>query len=201
MSKLLDCLPTVRPELESLYSSPGRHYHNLDHIHKCLELLADVREQCDDPDAMEIAIWFHDCIYDPTRRDNEEASADVAARLLGECGISPDQIERVRELILATKHAVQPADPDSQLLVDIDLAILGSAPGTFDDYEGGIRLEYAHVPDDAFAKGRAQILEMFLARPRIFLTEYFGQRFESAARQNLARSISRLRAAGCDRTP
>jgi len=198
VSKLHDCLPTVRPELERLYSAPGRHYHNLEHIHKCLELLAEVRAQCDDPDAIEVAIWFHDCIYDPTRRDNEEASAHVAERSLGECGISADQIQRVRELILATKHAVQPTDPDSQLLVDIDLAILGSAPATFDEYERGIRLEYAHVPDEAFANGRAQILEMFLARPRIFLTECFRRRFESSARQNLARSIAQLRSIPID---
>ena len=193
MSLFADCIAKHRAELERAYCSPDRHYHNVQHIRHCLELFEQVREQFKDPGAVEFAVWFHDCIYDPTRSDNEQRSADWAADALRDCAASQEQINRVRALILTTKHTIEPTDPDARLLIDIDLAILGSDENQFDAYERAIRLEYAHVPDEAFAKGRSQILEKFLARPRIYLTDYFRDKFETQAQRNIARSIAKLR--------
>lgn len=183
----------IRPLLETHYSEAHRNYHTLEHIATCLSLFESVRDEFADPESALLAIWFHDAIYDPTRRDNEEASADLAARTLRTKRVPEQTIEQVRRLILATRHDQVPADPDAALLADIDLAILGTAAPEFDRYEEQIRLEYAHVPDEAFKAGRATFLESMLERSRIYQTEGFRSQWEEAARENLNRSIGRLR--------
>jgi predicted metal-dependent HD superfamily phosphohydrolase len=185
--------PVVFPSLVSAYQQPERPYHNLDHIRACLDEFDDVRQSCRDRDAIEAAIWFHDAIYDPLRGDNEQKSAEFARRLLARCGVSSAFCDRVEELILVTRHDRVPADPDAQLLADIDLSILGKPWQIFDDYERAIRGEYAYVIDADFRAGRAKVLQRFLDRERIYSTEVFHARYEAAARENLQRSVARLR--------
>jgi predicted metal-dependent HD superfamily phosphohydrolase len=74
----------------------------------------------------------------------------------------------------------------------MDLSILGAPKSAFDSYEAAVRREYAWVDDKAWRSGRAAVLRKFLARPRIFLTEAFRERFEAQARKNIARSIAAL---------
>jgi predicted metal-dependent HD superfamily phosphohydrolase len=197
--ELPTCWDTLNPgthwvweALESAYTGPGRHYHNLIHIHECLVHAEDVMLLLDDRRAVENAIFFHDAVYDPTRSDNEEQSAALAERYLWEMDRPAAFIARVRELILDTRHKVEPVTNDGRYLVDIDLAILGAPPERFDEYERAIRQEYAHVPDDAFRAGRANILRTFLSRPSIYLTEHFRAKYEGPARANLERSIARV---------
>ena len=177
-------------EVVEMYSTPPRAYHNLDHIRGCLSHFDTARHLADHPRQIEAAIWFHDCIYDPKAHDNEARSADVAERMLGELGFARDFIDESKRLILATTHSAAPADNDTALLVDIDLAILGAESSEFDRYERAIRQEYAHVPDRDFALGRSAILRKFLKRPSIYTTEDFRSRFENRARENLARSVA-----------
>src|SRR5687768_11212192 len=179
--------------IEYAYSGPTRHYHNVRHIADCLREFAAVRPSCRDAAAVEAALLFHDYEYEPTRHDNEERSADEAAKALGAVNWPGVQVESVRGLILATRHAAAPATPDACVVVDIDLSILGQPPAAFDGYEQAIRKEYAHVPDDAFRTGRATILSAFLSRPRIYATDYFASRYEMSARENLGRSLAALR--------
>jgi predicted metal-dependent HD superfamily phosphohydrolase len=100
--------------------------------------------------------------------------------------------ERVRQLVLATKHDARPASADAALLVDVDLAILGAVPERFDEYERQIREEYAWVPGPLFRRKRREILEGFLVRPHVYNTSHFRDRYEAAARANLSRSIAQL---------
>jgi pantetheine-phosphate adenylyltransferase len=190
ISQLVDQL---RPLLETHYREAHRHYHTLEHIANCLTHFESVRDQFADPEAALLAIWFHDAIYDPTRRDNEEASAELAASELRARHLPDATIEKVRRLILATRHDQLAADADAALLADIDLSILGAAEADFDQYEQAIRLEYVHVSDEPFRAGRAAFLETLLERPTIYLTQTFASQWEKAARANLARSIRQLR--------
>ena len=67
-----------------------------------------------------------------------------------------------------------PAEVDAAsaaVLLDADLAILGADPAAYRAYATGVRVEYAHVPDDAWRTGRAAVLDHFLARDRLFLTD------------------------------
>jgi predicted metal-dependent HD superfamily phosphohydrolase len=145
---------------------------------------------------VEGAIWFHDVIYDPTRGDNEERSADLAVQALQKMGADEQSVAAVKGLILDTRHVAPAASADGRLLVDIDLSILGRPADEFDTYEQAIRREYAYVPDEAFASGRARILRGFLAREWIYATELFRERYEMAARENLRRSLARLESSG-----
>jgi predicted metal-dependent HD superfamily phosphohydrolase len=184
-------IPAIDPLLIA-YSLPVRHYHNLRHVEQCLRELDGIRELCESADAVEMAIWFHDAIYDPTRADNEERSADVAVKAMNEAGVGPTVVQEVVEMILSTKHSGASASGDAAVLLDIDLSILGQPPAVFDVYERAIRREYAFVDQNIFNRGRADILRRFLDRQAIYSTQLMQQRYEAQARQNLQRSIEEL---------
>ena len=176
--------------LEGRYGESHRAYHDLRHVLACLELARPVRSELAAPAEVELALWFHDAVYDPRAGDNEERSAGLAAAELE--SLDEASLAAISRLILATKHDASPADSDARYVVDIDLAVLGSSPEAFDRYEEAIRSEYRWVPGPLFRRRRREILQRFFDRPRIFLTDSFRERFESAARSNLARSIDSL---------
>jgi predicted metal-dependent HD superfamily phosphohydrolase len=180
----------VFDELFESYTGPDRHYHDIAHIAASLRELDGVRELARDPDAIELAIWFHDCVYDATRVDNEEQSAQIARQALAEMGARPRLIDTVCELIMATQHTKPPATEDEELLTDIDLAPLGASDETFETNGQLIRREYGHLDEQTYARGRSAILRGFLSRPRIFYTENFARRLERQARANLTRATS-----------
>jgi predicted metal-dependent HD superfamily phosphohydrolase len=173
------------------YSEPHRAYHNLNHIADCLAQLAPVPD-AGDRNAVELALWLHDVVYVPGASDNEGRSAAWAVDLCRSAALPPEFGRRVSDLILATRHDVPATTPDAQLMVDVDLSILGREPAVFDGYEAAIRLEYRRVPQIVYRLGRGKILRGFLARPAIFTTAWFHSRYESAARHNIERSLARL---------
>ena len=182
-------------QLVKLYSQPHRAYHNLQHLQTMLTEFDSARQLCANPEAVEMAIWFHDAVYDTHAKDNEEKSAALCAEILRAALVSTEFIERVGALILTTKHASTPdaaQDSDASVLVDADLAVLGKPAEEFDRYERNIRAEYAWVSADAFRAGRTTVLRSFLDRPRIFATEHFHKLYEATARLNLANSIKAL---------
>lgn len=179
--------------LARAYAEPHRHYHNQQHIAECLAEFDQARHLAKQPTAVELALWFHDAVYDPKAADNEERSAALARQCLGEYGIPGPLAENVAGLILVTKHHEPGADVDAGVTMDVDLSILGREEKRFGEYEEQVRREYAWVPAAAFAAKRAEILERFLARERIFTTDWFRARYEQRARWNLEASISGLR--------
>ncbi len=182
----------VHDEFVRAYLQPHRAYHNLRHIDDCLRQLDLARDLAESPDAVEMALWFHDVVYEPRAKDNEEKSAEWARRVGRDAGLAGEFATAVEALILATKHDALPATPDARLIVDIDLSILGRSGPDFDAYEEAIRQEYRWVPDLLFRPGRAKILRAFLARPAIYSTQRFHAHLEQAARKNLERSLVRL---------
>lgn len=184
--------PGLDLELITCWSEPHRHYHTLQHLQECLHTFEPLRPLARQPAEIELALWFHDAIYDPTQDDNEQRSADWAQVASLHAGLDPGVAARIRELVLATQHAAVPTDPDQELLVDVDLAILGAAPARFDEYEQQIRAEYAWVPLPFYRRARAELLTGFLARPRLYFSAPMFAERESLARANLARSLAAL---------
>ena len=174
------------------WAQAHRRYHTLQHLRECLALFDAHRALAEHPGEVALAVWFHDAVYDTSRHDNEAVSADWAARVLARTGAVVEVVERVRALIMATRHSQRPATPDERLLVDIDLAILGAAPARFAEYERQIRDEYGFVAEALFREKRGEILRGFLERPALFATPALSDRFEAAARQNLAQAIAAL---------
>lgn len=187
-----DLLMDLYRELISSCQASHRSYHNEQHLDECFACFKDVRAESRHPAEIEMAIWFHDAIYDSRRKDNEELSADWAQRETLRFGVSRESAERIHSLILATKHQSAPVTQDSKILVDVDLAILGSEPGRFDQYEKQVREEYSWVPGFLFRRKRRQLLEELLGRQSIYSTALFRERYEQRARDNLRRSLDRL---------
>jgi predicted metal-dependent HD superfamily phosphohydrolase len=179
-------------EVEARYREPHRHYHTLQHLDECFDKLDEIRSFAEHPAEIELALWFHDAVYDVERQDNEEWSADWARMAAVAAGVPRDACERVHALVLATRHQAVPRGLDAEILVDVDLSILGAAPERFDEYERQVREEYSWVPGFLFRRKRKAILRDFLARPRIFSTAHFHDRYEQRARANLERSIAAL---------
>jgi predicted metal-dependent HD superfamily phosphohydrolase len=178
--------------LLAFYDEPQRQYHNQQHIADCLREFDTVRSSAAGPIAVEFAIWFHAAIYDPRAADNEARSADLAAACLNERSASPELVDSVQRLVLATKAHDATLHPDAPMIVDVDLSILGQPPERFWEYERAIRAEYAWVDANTFAARRTEILEHFLVRPRLYHTDSFFCRYETQARSNLRASVDRL---------
>lgn len=179
-------------QLRRLYAEPHRHYHSFQHIVECLSEFDFARHFAQQPLAVELAIWFHDAIYDPHAGDNEERSADLAKRCLADNGIEKSWCESVFQLVLATKQHDGSLHPDAPLMVDIDLSIFGQSAKRFWEYESQIRKEYEWVPEKVFAEKRAEILKRFLWRRTIYNTEFFFKKYEEHARMNLQASVQKL---------
>ena len=178
--KLVDC-----------YAEPHRKYHTMQHLEECFALLDRAGSIAEHPAEVELALWFHDAIYNTRKGDNEKRSAEWARESVVAAGLANDQAERIYELIMATKHNALPSGRDAEVLVDIDLGIIGADQARFDEYEIQVRQEYSWVPEFLFRRERRKILEQFLNRPTIYSTEYFRDEFEARARENLTRSLTR----------
>jgi predicted metal-dependent HD superfamily phosphohydrolase len=183
----------VYERLVAGYAEAHRHYHTTRHLEECFAELEVVRAEAERPGEVELALWFHDAIYDPRRHDNEERSADWARNVVAQAGLDAAVGERVAALVMATRHEAMATDADSRVLVDVDLSILGAAPERFDEYERDVRREYAWVPEVVFRRERRKILRRFLERPRIFATQELNSVREQRARANLTRSLRQLR--------
>lgn len=176
------------------HREPHRRYHGVRHVTwvvRHVKALARA-EPVDDLDAVIAAAFFHDAVYDPRAADNEAASADLAARVLVDLGWPPARSARVGELIRATTGHDAAGEPDRAVLVDADLAVLGSDPAAYQAYVTGVRAEYGHVGDPEWRTGRAAVLRRFLARPGIYATATARDRWERRARANLVAELAAL---------
>ena len=73
------------------YSEARRHYHTLQHIEHMLASLQEVRPRFEREEevVLKLAIWFHDCVYDPqaaeagkNERDSIERWNDFASEMV-----------------------------------------------------------------------------------------------------------------------
>ena len=184
----------MTPALEAAYAEPHRRYHTRRHIEQCLALLDAVTDLTDgERQVLTYAIWWHDAVYDPTASDNEARSAALAISDLRDLDVGLHAREEVARLIrLTAGHVVQRDDRLGEILVSIDLAILGAAPADYDAYAAAVRQEYAHVSDTDWRRGRPRVLQHFLDAPVIYSDPVLRGRLEEQARANLAREIAAL---------
>jgi predicted metal-dependent HD superfamily phosphohydrolase len=182
----------VHAQLLSRYGEPHRAYHTLQHLQECLALRQEMAAPCSSTAEIDIALWFHDAIYEPSRNDNEARSADWLDAVSIEAGVTGDVRNRLHSLVMVTRHSAMPATPDEAMLVDIDLAILGAPPERFAEYEAQVRQEYRWVPEWLYRRKRREILAGFLDRDTIYSTAAGRQRFEAQARRNLTASVAAL---------
>jgi predicted metal-dependent HD superfamily phosphohydrolase len=188
--------PARRDALLARWAEPHRAYHTAAHLADCLALLDEVRDAAARPAELEIALWYHDAVYDPAAGDNEAASAALAVADLAAAGAAPALQARVAGLVRQTDHRAGPSDPDAALLLDVDLAVLGAPADRYDAYARRIREEYRAVPEPVFRRERAAVLRRFLERPVLYASPVLRARLEGRARANLARELAALAPGG-----
>jgi predicted metal-dependent HD superfamily phosphohydrolase len=190
-------------DLASRHGEAHRHYHTLDHIVAFAGHFADVDGDIgwSDPISTYLALLYHDVIYDPARSDNEARSAEHALACLGNPAIwagtalSQGSLETIVRLIdLTALHGRVDAtvlSADQRLFLDADMSILGTPSVVYARYEAQVRAEYASVyPPNLYAQGRTTFLRTTLDNRPIFLSDYFGDRFEDTALRNLQHTLA-----------
>jgi predicted metal-dependent HD superfamily phosphohydrolase len=169
------------------YDEAHRRYHDKRHLAFCLAQLDLALDQAAEPDQVQMALWFHDIINEPGRLDNEARSADLFEEQAR--GVMPeDFISAVKDLILVTTHNDPPEDFDQRLLCDVDLASFGCHWDRYLYDTDGIKAEFLGSAQE-YSQKKQKFLEAMLNRPRIFLTDFFSDRYESQARQNIRRLL------------
>lgn len=184
----------VDGNLKYLYCHPVRAYHNMNHILACIkefDLMCKTIKFSDDYQVA-LALFYHDCIYDPKQHDNEQLSAERAMIDLRGLGFCPHIADKVGELIMLTKHTDLCDYFAGQAVMDIDMAILGSESYIFKDYEWKIAQEYSYINKYVYVPERIKFLYGLLKKPFIYQTDYFRDRYECPARKNIHDSITEL---------
>ncbi len=189
---MFDAISRRLAGLRARYAEPHRAYHTQAHIDAMLAGLRALGSAVGQPDMVELAIWYHDAVYDPAAGDNERRSADLLrAELAGLA--DPAMLAQAEALVCWTAdHGIPaglPADRhrDAALFLHLDMAVLGADRATFDAYERGIAAEFVPVYGDGrFRVGRAQFLQATLERPRLFHSAHFDRLYDAAARDFVA---------------
>jgi pantetheine-phosphate adenylyltransferase len=145
-------------DLINAYEEPHRFYHTLEHIEFVLKQLHDTGLL--KHDEVFLAAVFHDIVYDPQSKNNEEDSAEYFMNAAKSSGLSIDQKEHIRQLILDTKHH-KPTVPFSEELIAADLAILNEPFDKLIRYEKQIFKEYQFVDYKDYKVKRIEVLKHF----------------------------------------
>lgn len=191
------------------WTAPHRRYHTLEHLAEMVQALDDLVVagdlQSDDARVARLAAWYHDLAYDPRAApgSNEHRSATLARDHLHRLGVDDEIVDLVEDLVLMTVAH----DPDSKVPAahrgaldafhDADLWILSAPSARYERYAEQVRQEYAHVPDAAFAHGRAQILRALVDRPMLYRCPHARRGWEAPARANVARELAALTRPSC----
>lgn len=171
-------------KLAQLYAADNRYYHSDEHINLCLSKLDEAGESSGRSDAVEMAVWFHDAIYDAGDPENERNSARMFRRC-ADRHMAEDAISEVENLIVATTHRETPANWQEELLVDVDLSSFGLPWEKFVEDGRNIRREFGDLSDEDFVLSQGRFLKQLLNRQSIYHTRYFRGRYEQTARDNI----------------
>jgi len=187
-----DDSPAIYQRLLAGYQQQNRHYHSLRHIEHCLGMFEQCKSLLQEPDAIELAIWFHDVILESGRRDNEARSAQLYLEL--SAGAQREEMRQlVERLIMATLHdGTSLDDADSFYMVDIDLSSFGLPWEEFLRDSLDLRAENPHLCDADYHLNQTGFHRSLLARSRFYLSDFFFERLEQQARANLARYFEYL---------
>lgn len=187
------------------WEGKDRYYHNRTHLADVLAKLDWARDNLFDApllahmstlerkqifDRLEMAIFYHDVVYNARAKDNEAQSRDLFIDHAKRQQLPQADIDAIARLIDLTANHTTAKEIDEMIMADCDLAILGADKNTFAAYDRNIRREYAHVPAPLYRANRAKVLQKFLDAPRLFKTDLFHQQYDAPARENLRGAIT-----------
>ncbi len=174
LDSAIDENATIHQQLIASYSEPQRFYHTLTHIEHCLSLIEKISSELQSPEALELAIWYHDVIYQPGAKDNEQLSADLF--MATSDGVFDDTLrDTVYQHIMATLHdGTEIKHADTKYMLDIDLSSFGRPWSEFIHDSHNLRLELEDWPDDVFYRRQAVFQDKLFGQPRFFKSDYFA---------------------------
>lgn len=182
-------------EINTYYTQSHRAYHNLQHLSDLFNQLEQIENKITNLPAIQMAIWYHDIIYNPLKKNNEEKSADLASERLSEAGIENHLLQKIHTLIISTKShhtenwTAKEEKRDNDYLLDMDLSILGRHWDNYREYTQQIRQEYKVVPGILYRRGRKKVLRHFLEQSQIYKTKNYQERYEANARSNMKKEL------------
>ncbi len=179
-------------EVNLVYGSPSRHYHNISHLDNMTEALLPIKTEIQDWQTVIFSLVYHDIIYNPLRKDNEAKSAELAYARLTRLNLAEPIKDKCKTQILATRDHQLSEDADTNYFTDADLVILGAGAENYLAYTTQIRREYSHFPDLLYKPGRRKVLNHFLEMDKIFKTKYFQEKYEAQARMNISLELQSL---------
>jgi len=178
--------------IEKNYSSKKRQYHTLQHLDNLLVQIAEIKGEIQNWDVILFTLYYHDVVYNSLKSDNEEKSAKFAEQQMKKISVPSDMIELCKKQILATKSHSKSTDSDTNYFIDVDLSIFGQDWETYSLYYKNVRKEYSIYPDFVYNPARKKVLNQFLSMNRIFKTEWFYNKFETQAKDNLINELKIL---------
>jgi len=187
--------PQLGRELIGRWGEEHRHYHDRVHLLAMLDALQVLLEAGEKagplPRAVWLAAWFHDAVYNGVPGQDEQDSAELAARELPGAGVPVAEVAEVVRLVLLTAaHSPEAGDDGGALLCDADLSVLGEDPAGYRRYLDNVRKEYAHVGDADFAAGRAAVVRRLLALDPLYRTATARKLWLERARTNLSSELA-----------
>jgi len=186
-----DWASALYEDVYTLYATPGRYYHTPAHIAHCLRRKDEIEHLLEDPNAVELALWFHDVIYEMGANDNEVRSAEFfVERTAGK--LPAPQAERVVSHIHATIYPSEPTDPDAQFVVDIDLSSFSLPWTQFLRDSVNVRRESTTSDPAEYAEKQQRFLEMLCTAQPFFFTDFYLERYEQQAQDNIQRILALL---------
>ena len=178
--------------LLAAWAEPHRRYHSVTHLRDVLDSVELLADHAEDADAVRLAAWYHDSVYNG-RPDDEELSAQRAEQDLSRLDVPASLVDEVARLVRMTvSHDPAAGDRNAEVLSDADLAALALPCESYRQNTAAIRTEYSHIPDGVFRKGRIQVLVGLLEGPGVFRTPTGRQQWEAAAQRNLRAELAAL---------
>jgi predicted metal-dependent HD superfamily phosphohydrolase/dephospho-CoA kinase len=180
--------------IEYAYDDLNRAYHNVDHINEMTEGLFCSTYEHKDHISLQLAILFHDYIYDAGATDNELKSAQIMVDILKRfnCELLEDKMNEIKLaalMILSTqKHIIQ-TDPLSQeiydlfdfdaqemvrVFLDLDLMRFSSSELDTKMHDDDIRTEYSKFDETVFNTSRLEALKYFFDKGDVLTSKTFG---------------------------
>ncbi len=179
-------------EIDENYSHKKRHYHTLQHLENLLLQLHEVKDQIKHWNTVLFSLYYHDIIYNALKRNNEEKSAEFAQSRMQLINVPRPIIKDCVLQILATKKHEITDDEEINFFTDADLSILGQPWNIYEEYYKNVRKEYSLFPDLIYIPGRKKVIQHFLQMERIFKTDFFFNKFELQAKENLQKELDQL---------
>lgn len=180
-----------RDKLVSRYNEPHRFYHNLEHITVLFQLASAHGVRLSIP--QQLAIWYHDAIYEPGSVENEIKSAELLRTdCQSNCWLSEAIMYRAYDMVMATKRHLS-SDNETQIILDLDLAGLGFDRASYEAATIKIHKEFEFRTGEPIPKDkRILFLESLLSREYIFYTSWGRDFYERSARRNIQNEINDL---------